>query len=519
MTQVLRRRRATGALVVAMVLAGSIGSTPAGAAEARRPSVRLVSTKAGVTMTRRRHYPVPLDIGVFVASIGAPLEIRATRAGYRQPIEASQILGDGTTRALPADVVDGWSGLAGFLRIKAIDDSGTLVARSTSDFCPAGSDRERVDDSGPAVPVYPSFGCASSPFTLGEVWGIDRGWAEDIVDPYGYYGTAAQPILDLPDGHYVVHVSIGRTYRDLLSIPKVDASVTVGVTLVTSRHCRSSCYAPVRSSAAPATAAPSNEAAIESAAPIAAAGVAPSTPGVPIVRRPDRATLPNLIPLPAWQMGIRHNRGNGRDSLDFGATVWDSGPAPLVVEGFRRSGSDVMDAYQYFYRNGEPVGRARVGTLDYDAKRGHLHWHFEQFARYSLLDADKSQILRSRKVSFCLAPTDPIDLTRPGANWAPYGVGLETACGGETSLWVREVLDAGWGDTYFQFLAGQSFDVTNLPNGTYFVKVQANPLGLLHEGNRHDDVTVRKIILKGTPPHRRVVVPPWHGIDSDGGGL
>jgi Lysyl oxidase len=519
MTQVLRRRRATGAIVIAIVLAGSIGSTPAGAAAALRPSVRLVSTKGEVTMTRRRHYPVPLDIGVFVASIGAPLEIRARRAGYRRPIEASQILGDGTVRALPADVVDGWSGLAGFLRIKAIDDSGALATRSTWDFCPAGSDRERVDDSGPAVSVYPSFGCGSSPFTLGEVWGIDRGWANDIADPYGYYGDTAQPILDLPDGHYLVHVSIRRTYRDLFSIPKIDASVTVGVTLDTSRHCRSSCYAPVRSSAAPATRTDSNQAATATGAPTPAAGLAPSTASVPIVRRPDRATLPNLIPLPAWGMGIRHDRRSGRDALDFAATVWDSGPAPLVVEGFRRSGSDVMDAYQYFYRDGEPVGRARVGTLEFDAKRGHFHWHFEQFARYSLLDADKSQVLRSRKVSFCLAPTDPIDLTRPGANWAPYSVGLDTACGSDSALWVREVLDAGWGDTYFQYLPGQSFDVTNLPNGRYFVQVHANPLALLHERNRRDDVTVRKVILKGTAGHRRVVVPPWHGIDSDGGGL
>ena len=502
MVRVLRRRSGTAAIAAAVILAASLGPEPARAAQ-RRPSIRLVSTRSEVTLGRRRDYPVPLDVGIFVASIGAPLEIRAARPSYRSPIEATQVLGDGTVRPLPADVVDGWNGLSGFLRVKAIDDSGTLVDRFAADFCPAGDDRERADDSGPDVAVYPSFGCATSPFTMGAVWGIDRGWATNIVDPYGYYGSDAvstQPMLDLPDGRYTVHVSIARMYRHLFSIAKVDASTTVGVTLETTRHCRSDCYAPVRAPAAGR----------------AASSVDAPEESVPAIDRPDRATLPNLIPLPAWNLDVRPSRKTGRDYLNFAATVWDSGPAPLVVEGFRRPGTGVMDAYQYFYRDGEPVGRARVGTLDYDAKRGHQHWHFEQFARYSLLDADRAQVVRSHKVSFCLAPTDPIDLTRPGAEWQPYSVGLDTACGGEGSLWVREVLDAGWGDTYYQFLRGQSFDITDLANGTYFVRVEANPLGLLREGNRRDDVTTRTIVLKGTPGHRRVVVPPWRGIDSEG---
>ncbi len=117
----------------------------------------------------------------------------------------------------------------------------------------------------------------------------------------------------------------------------------------------------------------------------------------------------------------------------------------------------------------------------YDARPGHQHWHFEQFARYSLLAKDQTQIVRSEKTGFCLAPTDAIDLTAPGAEWNPYSIGLGTACGGRGSLWTREVLPAGWGDTYFQGLPGQSFDITYLPNGTYYIAVQANPDGLLTE--------------------------------------
>ena len=190
----------------------------------------------------------------------------------------------------------------------------------------------------------------------------------------------------------------------------------------------------------------------------------------------------------------------------------------MVVEGFRRPGEAIMDGWEYFYANGEPVGRAPAGDLMYDARPGHQHWHFEQFARYSLLAADQTQIVRSEKTGFCLAPTDAIDMTAPGAEWNPYAIGLATACGSRSSIWTREVLPTGWGDTYFQGLPGQSFDITDLPNGTYFISVQANPDGLLIEGSTANNTELREIKLRGKPGHRRVIVPLWHGIDTEGNG-
>ncbi|MEA2446703.1 MAG: hypothetical protein QOK47_340, partial [Actinomycetota bacterium] len=154
-------------------------------------------------------------------------------------------------------------------------------------------------------------------------------------------------------------------------------------------------------------------------------------------------------------------------------------------------------------------------------RRGHQHWHFQQFARYSLLDATKTEVIKSKKEAFCLAPTDAIDLTLTGADWTPYLGGLSTACGGPSAIWVREVLPLGWGDTYFQGLPGQSFNVTDLPNGKYFIKVEANPLGTLYEQSADNNVQLRKVWLKGRPGHRRVEVPPWNGINTEipfGGG-
>jgi hypothetical protein len=84
-----------------------------------------------------------------------------------------------------------------------------------------------------------------------------------------------------------------------------------------------------------------------------------------------------------------------------------------------------------------------------------------------------------------------------------------------TTLWVAEELPLGWGDTYIQDLAGQSFDITHVPNGTYYIEVIANPEKVLYETTTRNDISYRKIILGGTPGHRTVKVPAWHGIDPE----
>ena len=80
-------------------------------------------------------------------------------------------------------------------------------------------------------------------------------------------------------------------------------------------------------------------------------------------------------------------------------------------------------------------------------------------------------------------------------------------CGSTTALWVQEMLPVGWGDTYSQSVAGQSFDISNLPNGTYYIEVLANPQKVLHESNTTNDVSLRQVILGGKPGHRTVRCP------------
>jgi len=498
-----RRRHGAIALVLSLAL-GSAGllSTPSAGVSGAQPTLRLVVGQTKVTLKRPAGRRAYLDIGVYLATEGGPFEIWAARPDYDHPVSIWQVIRDGSlsaTSPLPSSMfAPGWRGLARFFHVTVTDASGSVVLDRYHPFCPGSGDVARVDDAGPDVPTFPQF-CSGNPFTLGAVWGIDEGWASNL------FGYGTNDSIKGPDGHYTATVSIAPTYVSRFAIDPASATATIAITVRSTHHilCHPFCPGEVRG--------PRRDG-------HAASAHAPIGDSVPTDPSPDPSIQPDLVALPAWGIMVEHDRRSGRDFLDFGATVWDAGPSPLVVEGFRRPAEPLMDAWQYFYANGEPVARAPAGTLMYDPRPGHQHWHFEQFARYALLSANQSEVVRSEKEAFCLAPTDAIDLTVPGAEWQPYSIGLQTACGSRSSIWTRETLPAGWGDTYVQDLPGQSFDITDLPNGTYLIQIVANPQGALIERSTANNTQLRKVILRGTPGHRTVRVPPWHGIDTEGGG-
>jgi hypothetical protein len=236
-------------------------------------------------------------------------------------------------------------------------------------------------------------------------------------------------------------------------------------------------------------------------------------------RVPD-GPRPDLISLPSW--GIVAIGDNPRtpavepDLLTFGATIWNAGPSPLVVDGFRRADEAVMDAYQYFYDDdGNQVGYAQTGEMEWDARDGHEHWHFRDFASYRLLNEDKQEVVRSHKESFCILATDAIDHFVKNAEWQSARGDLHSSCGGADALSLRQVLPVGTGDTYGQYLPGQAFEIQGLANGTYYIQIIANPNGALYESDTSNNTSLRKVILGGTPGQRTVQVPPYGLVDSE----
>ncbi|MFD9218756.1 lysyl oxidase family protein [Streptomyces sp. NPDC060064] len=556
------RLRRTAAVAVALAaVAAATGAAPvAGAAPTTTaPKLKLIAAADSVTLDRYEGEPgVNLDLGTYLTVDGGPLEFKVTRPSYKKPVTAAQIIHEGKktrTKPLPAGLVKDFSGLPGFLKVTISKASGAKVLDTTQAFCP-NSAAGRIRPDAPATSKYPEE-CPRNPFTLGSVWGVEKGWAANTSR-----GRESAP-ADLPPGEYTAKVSVAKTYRDLFGMANEQKTIKVKVRKVTeggggpaaSRSAHSAMaghsahgsghgadhgaaasghasHYGVDGRGADAPAPPALSHALQDRGTATHLGDGPghtdgsrNAPALqPNAHRPTgRASVPNvpkpdLRSLPAWDIAISDGEDGdvpGKDYLAFSANVWNAGPAPLVVDGFRSPGKNLMDAYQYFYdANGKQIGYTPTGAMEWDPRVGHEHWHFKDFASYRLLSANQAEIVRSGKEAFCLANTDAIDYTVKNANWHPNNTDLSTACGEQNSVSVREVLDVGSGDTYTQYRPGQSFDVTDLPNGTYYIQVIANPEHRLQETNLKNNVALRKVVLGGKPGARTVKVPPHDLISA-----
>jgi Lysyl oxidase len=480
------------------------------------PSLRLVAADRTIETTRADLLCCP-DFGLWVTPTGGDFRIDLRRPGYG-PWEANQVDAETGTplRAIPRDSIAGLRGLSGFLTVRVLGRRGRTAVRRTIPFCPGANERsERFHDGGPALPGF--FGsCARGfPFTLGMVWGLTHGWATPVAFPGGR-GAAVVPrrVLErlprrvrerlrrlarrgprpfrLEPGTYRVVARINAPYRDLFAIPAEHAAATIRMRVVRPRR-RGRAGAHQRASRAGAT------------APLAAQ----------TVEQPGPETVPDLAALPPWGLRTTHRGRIGRDILRFAGSPWNAGPAPLVVEGFRQPGEDLMVAYQYFFdADGEVAGRAPAGAMVFHDAPRHNHWHFLQLVTYRMVRADGQTAVRSRKQAFCITATDPVDLTLPRAltslGLTPFS---GSTCGIDRSIWIRQALPAGWADTYGAGTPGQSFDITGVPNGRYFVEMQVNPGCQLFEVSADNNVARRRITLSGKAGSRRVRAAPWNGIE------
>jgi len=442
-----------------------------------------------------------IQLPIYVVAGDQPLDVRATRASYSEPIRSWVEKPTGAV-PLPDGLHRSWRRLDEFMHIQIRDRAGDLVLDRTTGLCPVETYRFSPDAPSD-VSTYPQS-CPTNPYTLGAVYGIDAGWA---APAFGWGFSVALPL-----GRYTIKAWIDPDYRDAIGATAADTTVRMPMRIVQGEDfcdykCKTRAATPSFAVDGPSPVTPS-DGATDATGPHRTAVADEPAGREPRSKRRLAAVgtdaQPDLRSLPAWAIKLSRT-----GYLRFAANVWNAGPSTLVIDGFRRDNEDLMDAYQYFYdADGTKQGHQWVGTMEWDAKRGHHHWHFRDFARYRLLDADKQAVVRSHKEAFCLANTDAVVYTVPGANWRPWNTDLHTACGGFNALSLREVLDVGSGDTYYQTVAGQSFNVKRLPNGVYYIAVEANPMHRLVETDLTNNVSYRKLRLGGRGDGRWVKVYP-----------
>jgi Lysyl oxidase len=502
-----------GLLSLAVPAARSADARPATAAGT--PKLKLIAAQKTIEVGKYGKGAVYFDPGIWVASLGGPFQLNVKRASYTKPLTIRQVIKNsaGVTtreRLLPGRLIkDQWNGLTHFMKV-TIRHKGKVVGNVSVTFCPDEDSLSRATPDSPTTDGYPEQCSASGffgfggqdAFSLGEVWGITRGWA---ADP-----TTFEISHKLAYGTYKVTESINPVYRRLFDVSRSDSVATITMKVVKAQQCCNpiNCCDTAKAPAHFVLARTRQR----GEASRATQTRLPSLPATRTLRKPPLDALPDLIPLPSWGISVQNQKKPRESYLDFGATVWIGGHARLDVEGFRSNGSDRMKAYQYFWLHGHLIGKMRVGTMGFS---GYNSWHFQQFAQYKLLNAKKKVVVRSRKIGFCIAPTDGIDMLLRGATWVPSYTGIAGNCGSQTALWVQELLPLGWGDTYFQTVPYQSFEISKIPNGTYYIEIIANPEHLLHEVSTANDVSFRRVIIGGTPGHRTVRVPAYDGLDPE----
>ncbi|MFC7025328.1 hypothetical protein ACFQHV_19510 [Promicromonospora thailandica] len=340
---------------------------------------------------------VYLDSPAWLAAYGEGYEFRAQRAKPSAPVTLTKTVIRGTKRTTtkaPASIVDGFDGFKKGLTVQVATAKGKVLAKETRTFCLGGSERQRVEPTGRTEPIYPEF-CGGSWFTKSTVFGVEQGWAARID---GYFE------VETTQKNLVLTMSISEPVATFLGIPAGNRTLTQKVTV--EDECElfecGEVGEQLMGTASEGFSTQAEDALTDRAQGLRtqgghaahaegsgsdrrvnlftlrdggqhgdhpALGQAGSKPSS---KRPARDTLPDLVSAPAWQIGVEVDEA-GTDRLAFNANEWNAGPAPLVVEGYRKGAKEVMDGYQFFYRNGKEVGSTRAGTMEYHAAPEHDH--------------------------------------------------------------------------------------------------------------------------------------------------
>jgi hypothetical protein len=144
-----------------------------------------------------------------------------------------------------------------------------------------------------------------------------------------------------------------------------------------------------------------------------------------------------------------------RRLLSFSTMIWNEGPGELFF--------------------GDPAGNPA-----YDFSPCHGHYHLHGFAVYQLLDATGGVVLNGRKQGFCVQDSESLPGATAAAKYADC---------------AHQGLTPGWGDLYAAGLPCQWIDITDLPPGTYQLRVTANPDRLFEEARLDNNAASMEVVI------------------------
>jgi hypothetical protein len=206
-------------------------------------------------------------------------------------------------------------------------------------------------------------------------------------------------------------------------------------------------------------------------------------------------TLPDLqIKVPTNEISIGTNPSTGHRQLQFTHVTWDAGTGPFEIDPTYNKATGTASFVQAIYNSPSPgtwqldhtVPLPVTGVFDPPTD-----YQFP-LSRFTLnqVNGDGSvgpAVATSPKTDFCITgdtkvggvPNMPSTTSPPQSN-----------CGNPTKPLGWSV---GWGDEYDQTDSGQPIDLTDVPDGTYYLVGVVDPQHILTESDNTNDVTVTKL--------------------------
>ncbi len=121
----------------------------------------------------------------------------------------------------------------------------------------------------------------------------------------------------------------------------------------------------------------------------------------------------------------------------------------------------------------------------------HNHTHFEDWCAYRLREVLPGGgvgdiVAEGTKTSFCILDLGTYSSSLPNYNPDPYYPNCGSSIQG---------LSVGWFDLYSKSLPGQNIDITDLPDGQYWLEAEADPVDNVRESNDSNNITRVKVSI------------------------
>jgi hypothetical protein len=201
--------------------------------------------------------------------------------------------------------------------------------------------------------------------------------------------------------------------------------------------------------------------------------------------------------VPTSDIAIGHPTPSTR-SFDFSHITWNAGTGPFEIRPSYNALTGISQGFQALYSSPSPGVYTFERTVPIS---GPMIWDppsdyrfpLDSFALYTVAPEGGigSLVATSPKVDFCITgdtyvggvPNTPTKEAYP-----------ESDC---TSPTGTLGLSVGWGDEYESTDGGENIEITNLPNGTYWLQAIVDPDHYIEESNTTNNITDTKVRIEG----------------------